>query len=163
MQRFADKADRRAYAAQHDALSAMTHRERGALDESGCLGLMTLQLGPVSDEAKERLEAGFGQGRDLTHVEYASVCADILHTTPTIGSPVEHLAGWTERLRPPDSLKDFHEAKLDVYLELRKIVERGEWPGDHADSIRSRWEKIHEEFLALDAPTRELLRETGCY
>ena len=168
--RGANSSHDRAYGVQQKALSAMTHREREFLDDSGCLGLMGLRLGQVADEAEERLEAGFGQGDDVTRLEYASACADIGNTIPlglNLDLVTAHIVDWRERLSPPDTLKDYHKAALDAYREWRKIIERGEvLEGDvyqEAEQVMQvKWQAVNEEVKALDAPTRELLEQTGC-
>ena len=63
---------------------------------------------------------------------------------------------WWGKLQPPDNLKDFHEVVLEGYREMQETLEGGQ------PMETNTREMIEKEMQAIDAPTRELLTETGC-
>ncbi len=152
----------------HDALSAMTHGEREVMADSGCLGLLGLNLGPIADEARERLEAGFGQRDNVTHTEYASACADIFNTLPS--NPAEkatYVTQWLEQLRPPDDLESLHQAMERYYRQLQPIGQFEHPPGSDAhqssmEALREASQAADKEVEAQDTFTREMLTQIGC-
>ena len=75
------------YNNKQKAVADLGRRESSVLVAGGCMESVESWGVIPRDRALERLEAGFGQGNDVTHLEYASACVDVDTSAPKALSP----------------------------------------------------------------------------